>query len=114
MTGKLLWVVAFLLTVGALVYQRATGPTHPARVSYTLAGAEVDARLVRSGTTDEAAVVAVPIPPSPWTGTLVWKRYPTEDAYAEIPMAPEEERLVARLPIQPPAGKVTYFVRLTG
>lgn len=114
MSGKLLWVLAFVLTLGVLAYQRVTGPTRPARASYRVADTDADARLVRSGTTDEAAVVSLPAPPSPWTGTLVWKRYPTEDPYAEIAMAVENGHLVGRLPIQPPAGKVTYFVRLEG
>jgi hypothetical protein len=112
--GALLWVVAFLLMATAAVYQRMTGPTHPKRVEYELGGATLKARLLRSGTTDEDASVKVPLPPGGWTGQLVWKRYPTEDEYAEIAMTREEDGLVGRIPRQPPAGKVTYYVALAG
>jgi hypothetical protein len=43
---------------------------------------------------------------------LRWRRYPTDDAWAAVPMTRDGGELVAALPIQPPAGKVEYLVEL--
>jgi hypothetical protein len=45
-------------------------------------------------------------------GTLVWRRYPTEEDWRLIPLRNENGALVAAVPHQPPAGKVEYQVIL--
>ncbi len=109
--SRVLWILAFVITVASAVYQRVTGPTHPKRGKETLAGKEFRYRLVRSmaGGDAEVRVPAV----SPQTrGTLAWKRHKTRDDWTYVEMAREGDQLVARLPQQPPAGKLAYRVIL--
>ena len=69
-------------------------------------------RLLRSwaGAGDLAVTVKAPDPKV--TGSVAWRRYPTNDAFAALPMVRKGETLRAALPHQPPAGKVEYQVRL--
>ena len=110
--GAVLWLLAFLLMLGAGVYQRLTGPTHPLRGSFDAAGETVTYRIARAAWTDERARIAVPDAPGVEGGVVVWRRYPTDDSWAEVPLAKAGDEWEARLPTQPAAGKLEYFVRL--
>jgi hypothetical protein len=47
------------------------------------------------------------------TGAIAWRRYPTNDPLALLPMVREGDALKAALPHQPPAGKLEYQLRLS-
>lgn len=105
------WLIAGVLTLGMLVYQRMTGPTYPKSVHETFAGGVVSGKLVRTHAGDGGAVVEVGAP-APIEGTLVWRRYPTQDPWTTVPMRREGDRLAGELPHMPIAGKLEYTVRL--
>lgn len=107
----LLWIAAFLLMAGAAVWQRLTGPTHPKRVRVELAGEDVRARLLRSAVTGEPFLVSVPAPDGA-SGVVRYRRFPTTEAFQDVPMRREGGALAALLPSQPPAGKLEYAVVL--
>ncbi len=109
--AAVLWVTAFVLMAGAAVWQRLTGPTHPKRGHVIVAGETVKWRLLRSGTTGEPLMVAVPAPRGV-PGTLRYRRFPLDEPFREIPMNRDGETLVGLLPTQPPAGKLEYYVTL--
>jgi hypothetical protein len=92
----LLWVLAFVLTVGAAGYQRFTGPSYPARGTFEVAGQRYEYRLIRNTLTTGDARVAIPDPGVP--GALHFKRYRTDDDFTSA--------------VQPPAGKLEYFLTL--
>ncbi len=110
----LLWVLALLLMAATVVYQRRTGPTYPLRGKAVVVGRELSYRLIRSEETVREARVALPDPGVP--GTLVWRRFPTQEPWTRQAMVRESRdgkvELAGRLPIQPPAGKVEYTVEL--
>jgi hypothetical protein len=108
-----LWILAFLLMLGAGVYQRLTGPTHPMRGSIEVAGEPVTYRLVRAAWTDEQARIEIPSVPGVDGGVVSWRRYPTEEAWSEEPLVLDGENWIARLPIQPAAGKLEYSIDLS-
>jgi hypothetical protein len=108
-----LWILAFLLMLGAGVYQRLTGPTHPMRGSIEVAGEPVTYRLIRAAWTDEQARIEVPSVPGVDGGVVSWRRYPTEEAWSEEPLVLDGENWIARLPIQPAAGKLEYSIDLS-
>jgi hypothetical protein len=113
MRGRVgLWLLALLLTLSSVVWQRLTGPTHPKRGTVEVGGTEVRLRLLRShgGAGDQPVVVTVADPKV--TGRVAWRRYPTDDPFTFVPMVREGETLRATLPHQPPAGKLEYQVRL--
>jgi len=103
--------VALALTLASAVWQRLSGPTHPARGTAALGEESLRYRLPRSGVTGSDLALGVPAPPGV-EGELVWRRYPTRDAWTSVPLRREAGRLVAELPTQPAAGKVEYRLRL--
>jgi hypothetical protein len=107
-----LWLLALLVTLSSAVYQRLTGPTRPARGTVSVGGAEVKLRLLRSWAGEGDLAVRVDAPDAKVTGSVAWRRYPTNDPFEALPMARDGETLKAALPHQPPAGKVEYQVRL--
>lgn len=113
MRGRIgLWLLALLVTLSSAVYQRLTGPTRPARGSVSVGGTEVKLRLLRSWAGEGDLAVRVTAPDPTVTGSVAWRRYPTNDPFAILSMVREGETLKTALPHQPPAGKVEYQVRL--
>lgn len=110
----ILWILAVLLMAATVVYQRRTGPTHPLRGTVQVQGKAVDYRFIRSEETVRDARVALPDPGVP--GTLVWRRFPTQEPWARQAMARElkdgKTELAGYLPKQAAAGKVEYTVEL--
>ena len=111
-TRLILWVLAFALMLSAAIYQRLTGPTHPERGRVELASKSWRYRLVRSGSTDEGALVRLPAIAPAEEIVLRHRRYPIDEPFARAPFQREEEGWSARLPVQPAAGKVEYFVEI--
>ncbi len=113
MRGRIgLWLLALLVTLSSAVYQRLTGPTRPARGTVSVGGAEVKLRLLRSWAGDGDLAVRVTAPDPKVTGSVAWRRYPTNDPFAILPMVRAGDSLKTALPHQPPAGKLEYQVRL--
>ena len=124
----LLWVFAVGLMFAAVVYQRATGPSHPYRGSFRVAGETFDYALIRTHVTTSDAVVALPDPGPEVSGTLSWRRYPLDEPFTTEPLrreigslGPMERESVAKklggklfapLPRQPAAGKLEYYLVL--
>lgn len=106
------WVIAIIIFLGSAVYQRLTGPTYPVRGSMEFAGEEISYRLLTShGGTDDCPV-SLSIADSTITGKISFRRFKTEDPWAELPMARVEGELIGHLPHQPPAGKLLYRINL--
>jgi hypothetical protein len=105
-----LWVTALILTVAAAGWQRRTGPSYPVRIAIPLADSALAVTLPRSSPTTSAPRITVPVRAG--AGVLRWRRYPTDEPFAALPLRPDADHLVAGLPIQPPAGKVEYFLEL--
>ncbi len=106
------WILAVIITLAAAKYQRATGPTHPLQGEVVLGDAGIKYELRRSSQQKEAPVELLISDPNV-TGVLSYKRYKSQDAWTEIPMQRQGNVLLSALPVQPPAGKLEYFVRLT-
>jgi hypothetical protein len=109
--AALLWAAAFVLMLGAAVWQRLTGPTHPKRGHREIAGQDVPWRLLRTAVSGEPFMVAVPAPTGV-TGAVHYRRFPTGEPFTEAAMSRQGGALVALLPTQPPAGKLEYYVTL--
>jgi hypothetical protein len=113
MKKTLIWLLAFVITAASAVFQRRTGPTYPVRGEVTVAGSPLKFTLPRSAETNGDCEVAVGATNPDVTGRLLYKRFKSEDAWAEAPMTRRDDRLAGFLPRQPIAGKLAYRVILS-
>lgn len=110
----LLWTLAVLMMLGAVIYQRRTGPTYPKRGDVTVGGVEYHYQLIRSEYSHKDARVTLPNLGEGVSATLFFKRYKTKDPFTSSPLVTEsgEDELVAYLPTQPAAGKLEYYIEV--
>ncbi|PLX14647.1 MAG: hypothetical protein C0598_00795, partial [Marinilabiliales bacterium] len=107
-----LWVLAVVLTISFVIYQRATGPTYPKKGSVEIAGKTVDFKLLRSYEVGNNAPVEIEIDNKDVTGVFIYKRYKSYDDWTSVDMVRVGENLTAEVPMQPAAGKVEYKIQL--
>lgn len=110
--SRVLWLVAVLLTLFSAAWQRRTGPTYPYTAKLTLEGQAFRFSLPRAhaGAGDE--IIRLEIQDTLVAGMLVWRRYPSTEAWKREPLRRQGKWLVAQLPHQPPAGKLEYQIQL--
>ena len=107
-----LWVLAVVLTLTIVIYQRATGPTYPAEGEVQLGQEEIDYKLLRSHNTGTDAPIEVEVEDEFVAGKVTYKRYKSYDDWTTVNMERADGKLTAKLPHQPPAGKIEYNVSL--
>jgi hypothetical protein len=114
-TGRsvLFWIVAVVVTLASARWQRMSGPTYPVSGEVTLGGQTIAIELTRTHGGDGDQAVRVLAADSEVRGEVAWRRFPTADTWADLPMTRDGEWLATALPHQPPAGKLEYQVRLT-
>jgi len=108
----ILWIIAIVLTLSLVVYQRATGPTYPVKGDKMIENENIHYKLLRSQGGDIDAPVEVQVPDKSITGKLTFKRYKSFDEWTTVDMVREGDMLVSSLPNLPAAGKMEYTVSL--
>ena len=108
----LFWILAVVITLISLVYQRVTGPTYHVSGTEELNGRSIEYKLNRSYDGPDNAPVHVKTDDQSITGILFWKRYNTDDQWTLVPLTFVEGTLKGELPHQPIAGKLMYRVEL--
>lgn len=111
MKNLIFWLVAFIITIGAAFYQRTTGPTYPEKTKITINGIVYEVHLKRSQTNTHPCEIDLPLPDN-ITGTIFYRRYPSEDIWSQVSMQHSEGMLTGLLPSQPAAGKLQYYIVL--
>jgi len=120
MKKVLFWILAIVITLGASVYQRMTGPTNPKYVETSIAGEDYKFKLPRSGGEQDCSVVLNGFGSQQMQDSLGmsvdavmhWRKYPSSDDFIAVRMMPAEEGLTAFLPAQPQAGKLEYYIEI--
>lgn len=114
MKKVLLWILAVVITITAVIYQRLTGPTYPKRVKIELDGKEYKLRLLRSHGGSDDATIELGIPEE-YSAILYYKYFPVHEGeeWKTVSFGKENENLVADLPNQPPAGKLMYYIEIS-
>jgi len=112
MKNGLLWVLAAVITIGLVVYQRATGPTYPVRGEVVIGNEPISYQLIRSFSGEDNAGIQIPVSNKDVSGKITFKRYKSYDDWLTVEMTRSEGKLTALLPHQPPAGKIEYKVSL--
>ena len=108
----LFWILAVVITLVSLVYQRVTGPTYPVSGTAQLNGKSSEYKFNRSYDGPDNAPVQVKTDDQSITGILFWKRYKTDDQWTQVPLTFADGTLNGELPHQPVAGKLMYRVEL--
>lgn len=108
----LFWTLAVIITIAAAKYQRATGPTHPKRVSVKTDNKEIKFELVRSHGNESDCPVEITIPDTDISAKISYRRFPTNEDWTTAVMTRDGDKLLSYLPHQPPAGKVEYKIDL--
>ena len=101
-----LWILAVIITLSSVVYQRLTGPTHDKRGSVEIAGEKIKYRLPRSHVTTSGAKVEIQVPHTEISGQAKLKRFKSHDEWSLIPLERYSDILSFSIPVQPSAGKV--------
>ncbi len=110
--SRLLWLAAFVIAVVLGAFQRMTGPTYPVSGEARVGSAVVDYTLARSHGGDGGLAVSVPRTTPDLEGSVLWRRWPTDEEWRRLLMEPVAGDLMAVIPHQPPAGKVEYRILL--
>ncbi len=111
MKRALPWILAIIITIAAALYQRTTGPTYPFRTTVTLGGNEYSLSLKRSQTNTHPCLIRVEVPEEV-SGTLLFRRYRMNEEWTAVTMEHDGRYLAGRLPSQPAAGKLEYYLVL--
>jgi len=113
-TKKILfWVLAVIISLGAMVYQKMTGPTYPKKYKISYRNEEFRFELPRSNNGRPGAYPVEIELPEIFSAQLVWRLFPTENPWDTIEMERQGDLLTASLPHQRPAGKIEYHLALT-
>ncbi len=112
-----LWVLAFVITLSAAVYQKYTGPTYPKRLDITVNDKQYKLKLVRSLALDENSEVKLKISDPSIKAKIYFKRFRSNDEYQVADFVytaePKKEGYSAVVPQQPAAGKLQYYVEIS-
>jgi hypothetical protein len=126
----LFWFLAFVITISAAIYQRATGPTYPKKLTIFVNGMEHKLKLVRSLGLDEDPVVKLKINDTTALAKIYFRRYMSNDEFQSADFqfkskpiksfvmnrifnVTKEEGYFAEVPQQPAAGKIEYYFEVT-
>ena len=110
MKKSLIWTISVFITLGAVFFQRLTGPTYPESYKIKTGTNVLKIHLPTShgGTSDKK--IGIYDPEKQLEGLIICRRFPTTEPWDTIIMQNEGEQLTGYLPSQPPAGKLEYSV----
>lgn len=107
------WFFAVVITLSAMVYQRATGPTHPKRVNYEINGEAKISSFPRSGDSGTDCKVELNKIPADCEVNLYYRHYPSKEEWLQMPFTKGEfGNVFTALPNQPAAGKLEYYIEI--
>jgi hypothetical protein len=124
------WFLAFLITISAAIYQRATGPTYPKKLEVSVNNVSYRLKLVRSLGLDEDPMVKLNINDPTISAKIFFRRYLSKDEFQSADFKfiskpidsfvmnkifgmTKEEGFFAEVPQQPAAGKIEYYFEIT-
>jgi len=108
----ILWIFAILITILTAIYQRITGPTYPMSINIALDNKNYKFKLPRSNEGEKNAEIILNIPDTILKAKLFYRHYPANEQYESIDFERENQKLIAKLPVVPPAGKLQYYIEI--
>lgn len=124
------WILAVVITLAAVIYQRRTGPTYDKKVEAVVNNTNYELKLVRSLEIGSGSFVKLGIDDTSISAKLYYKRYPSKEPYQSVDFKyekkpvhsflmnkvfhiTEETGWFAPVPEQPAAGKIQYYFEIT-
>lgn len=128
MKGIYSWLLAVIITLTAVFLQRSTGPSLPQKQRLEINQASFKASfprsLVRPRNQEKEIPLTISLSSKPQEREkilgviLYYKRYPSNDPFiATVPTFSVKKKNVlvnALIPVQPAAGKISYYLQLIG
>ena len=108
----LFWVLAVVISLAAMFYQRMTGPTYPIKYEISYQNQEINFDLPRSNNGRPGDYPVEVQLPEGFSANLIWRLFPTENPWDTLVMERQGDILSTSLPHQPPAGKIEYHMEL--
>jgi hypothetical protein len=108
----LIWIFAFFFTVATAAFQRMTGPTYPVRAKITIGSEQIRLNLLTSYAGNDDAPIFLKVSDRSVKGWISYKRFKSSDSLTSKELRRAGDYLVAFIPHQPPAGKVSYRISL--
>ena len=108
----LLWVLAVIISLAAMFYQRMTGPTYPKKFEVSYLNEDYSFDLPRSNNGRPGDYPVEIELPEAFSAKLIWRLFPTENPWETLVMERKGDILSTSLPHQPPAGKIEYHLEL--
>lgn len=108
----LFWVLAVLISLSAMFYQRMTGPTYPKKYEVSYQNENFRFSLPRSNNGRPGDYPVRIQLPETFSANLIWRLFPTENPWDTLAMERNGDTLSTALPHQPPAGKIEYHLEL--
>ena len=106
----LYWVLAVVISLAAMFYQRMTGPTYPKKYEISYQNEEFNFSLPRSNNGRPGDYPVEVELPDAFSAILIWRLFPSEDPWNTVEMERQGDLLSTSLPHQPPAGKIEYHL----
>ncbi|NOZ45599.1 MAG: hypothetical protein GXO79_02340 [Chlorobi bacterium] len=106
------WLIAILITLGAAIYQRMTGPTYPKRIAVESFNSIYHFKLPTSHSSSTNCKITLNVNNESIEGEVFYKKYPSNDQWTIVPFVVKNNMLIAELPKQMPAGKLMYHIKL--
>jgi hypothetical protein len=111
MKKTLFWIIAIVITLASVIYQRITGPTNPVQYDIVCNGTSEEITFPRSHAGLYDCVILLELPQN-IEGEIVYRRYPSYEKWDTAQFFNIDGELMTKLPHQPPAGKLEYFITL--
>ena len=112
MKKTIIWIMAVVVTIATVIYQRKTGPTYPVNSTVEISGETIEASMPRSHGGDGDREVRIEVQDPKIEGRIIYKKFKVDEAHTTVDMVRQGTELVGYLPHQPPAGKIEYKVEL--
>ncbi|QIA07475.1 hypothetical protein [Draconibacterium halophilum] len=124
------WLLAVVITLAAVIYQRKTGPTYDKKLLVEVNNTNYEVKLVRSIEIDSNTEVKLAIDDNNIEARFFYKKFLSDDPYQSVDFVykkqpvdsylmnkvfnlTEEKGWFATVPEQPAAGKIQYYFEIT-
>ncbi|MEA3452032.1 MAG: hypothetical protein U9Q83_09055 [Bacteroidota bacterium] len=112
MKVKVALILAIVLTLGASIYQKFTGPTYPKKEKIVVEDTDYNVKLIRTHSSTSNAEIILNLPEN-FNGFVSYRKYPTNDAWTNVEFKRKDDNLFVEIPHQPPAGKLEYIINIS-